>query len=579
MAQSLKGHVLILGDNDRASLTTVRSLGRAGLKVHLVAFESNSATRGSRHVFRIHHLGHPLVDTEGFVRRLLDVLGRQRFDLVVPTSDASLVPLMPWRDTLAARACLAFPDTEGFAATHGKHHTIAIAERLGIATPRTQAFYRPEEAADTSRLGPYPLVLKPTSSIIAGVPGRNEIRIVTAEAELRRWLPRMLQRCPVLVQEFCRGHGVGLDVLANRGDVIAAFQHRRVHEPRNGGASSYRASTPLSAELLDAARRFCREVRWTGPAMFEFKHDPQTGSNVLMEVNGRFWGSLALAVQAGVDFPRMLYEMLVLGQTRPTFTYRVPYFVRHSTADADWLLTSLRDPAGRQVLRQRGWRGLGAELVNVLLGREGYDLESLSDPRPALSAWGTFLRQKGSKLWQSVDERRCVRLAARQARDRQGLTRALRAARSILFVCHGNINRSAFAEKQLHATGGLRPALRIASAGLVPEGGHTSGPLSREVARDYGIDLSTHQSVALNPRMLDEFDLVFYMEPAHLRSIRAMNRSAIRKCYPLSVLDAHDGTVAIPDPDGRGRVTFEQVYRRIANCVTVLARSIGRPAA
>src|SRR5262245_32861757 len=93
-------HVLVLGDNDRAGLATVRSLGRAGMNVHLVAFEPSAGTRRSRYVYQIHRLGHPLEETDDFVARLLELLRRWPFDLVLPTSDKALVPLMPWRQEL-----------------------------------------------------------------------------------------------------------------------------------------------------------------------------------------------------------------------------------------------------------------------------------------------------------------------------------------------------------------------------------------------------------------------------------------------------------------------------------------------
>ncbi len=40
--------------------------------------------------------------------------------------------------------------------------------------------------------------------------------------------------------------------------------------------------------------------------MVEFKADARTGTPYLMEINGRFWGSLQLAIDAGVDFPAIL---------------------------------------------------------------------------------------------------------------------------------------------------------------------------------------------------------------------------------------------------------------------------------
>ena len=97
--------------------------------------------------------------------------------------------------------------------------------------------------------------------------------------------------------------------------------------------------------------------------MFEFKQ--QRGvAPVLMEVNGRFWGSLALAVHAGVDFPRLLYESDGPGPDDRVFEYRVPLYVRHTVRDVSLALRQrTRVPEGRDELihvpvSQPGARGL-----------------------------------------------------------------------------------------------------------------------------------------------------------------------------------------------------------------------------
>ena len=125
------GNVLVLGDNDRAGLTTVRSLGRAGLQVHLVASEASSITRRSRYVHRRYSLGRPLDEPDRFAARVLDLVRRRRFDLAVPTSDKTLLPLMARRLDLETYTRFAAPDQAGFEATYYKHITVAVARRLG----------------------------------------------------------------------------------------------------------------------------------------------------------------------------------------------------------------------------------------------------------------------------------------------------------------------------------------------------------------------------------------------------------------------------------------------------------------
>ena len=64
-------------------------------------------------------------------------------------------------------------------------------------------------------------------------------------------------------------------------------------------------------------------LRWHGPAQVEFKIDSRNGTARLMEVNGRFWGTLDLSIQAGMNFPLMACKMAIDGDIDPSFEYKI----------------------------------------------------------------------------------------------------------------------------------------------------------------------------------------------------------------------------------------------------------------
>lgn len=568
----------MLGDGDLAALAIVRSLGRYGLDVHLAAFERSPVTRRSRYVARVHELGHPLEDGPAFFDRLLALLRDVDFDLVIPTSDKALVPLIERREHVERLARVAAPGARGFDVTNRKDETIALARACGLRVPSTTRIASAEDLGQLDVGMPYPVVLKPVSSMLPGRPARNRVRYARCRDELEQRLPGMLVTCPVLVQELCPGRGMGLSVLARDGIVSAAFQHERVHEPPEGGAGSYRRSAPLDPGLLEGVRRFCRAIDWTGPAMFEFKRVTD-GPPVLMEVNGRFWGSLALAISAGVDFPRLLYESIVLGTTTEVFDYRVPHYVRHTLSDVPWWWANLRVPPGRaELLRVPASQWL-VEPINVIRGRERFDLESLSDPLPALAGWRDFANTAARAIRRRVERRLAVRRVERATdalrRSPTALARRVATAHSVLFVCQGNINRSAVAARMLerlrdHDQAGA--ALRIASAGFELLEGRPSPAVSRAVAAEMGLDLSAHRSSTVTAAMLDGFDLIVPMEPVHSARIAELRPAAAEKCVLLSAFDPEECTCGIPDPDGGSRDVFADVYARVVRCVRSLAQ-------
>ena len=124
-------------------------------------------------------------------------------------------------------------------------------------------------------------------------------------AELKERVTHTLQFGQVVLQEYFSGEGVGVEVIAKPGEVQYAFQHRRLHEvPLTGGGSSLRVVRRWRPTCWKPPRKLLRAIGWHGVAMVEFKHNPDTGAFRLIEINGRFWGSLPLAVAAGADFPR-----------------------------------------------------------------------------------------------------------------------------------------------------------------------------------------------------------------------------------------------------------------------------------
>ena len=133
--------------------------------------------------------------------------------------------------------------------------------------------------------------------------------------------------------------------------------------------------------------RLLGPLGWHGVAMMEFKQDRRTGRAFLMEVNGRFWGSLDLAVQAGVDFPYLSHQ-LALGEPIETpQTYQVGVRSRWLLGDLDHLLLRLFHRNNGQHLPDGMPSRARALLDFMQLAGAGlhYDVISRDDPRPFVS--------------------------------------------------------------------------------------------------------------------------------------------------------------------------------------------------
>jgi len=63
-------------------------------------------------------------------------------------------------------------------------------------------------------------------------------------------------------------------------------------------------------------------------------------------VNGRFWGSVQLAIDAGVDFPAMLVALALGQEPDPVLTYGTNARLQWEWGEVDHLIAVMRSPRG-----------------------------------------------------------------------------------------------------------------------------------------------------------------------------------------------------------------------------------------
>src|SRR5258705_44770 len=183
----------------------------------------------------------------------------------------------------------------------------------------------------------------------AGVRRQLLVPPVADAVECRRALAALPAAAfPVLVQRRVSGVGEGFFALRWGGRTIAMFAHRRLREkPPSGGVSTYRESIPLDERLAGPGLRLLDALDWQGVAMIECKREHETGRQVVMEINGRFWGSLQLAIDSGVDFPSLLVRCAA-GESVPGHRdYRVGVRSRWFWGDVDQLYLRLKARGSR----------------------------------------------------------------------------------------------------------------------------------------------------------------------------------------------------------------------------------------
>jgi predicted ATP-grasp superfamily ATP-dependent carboligase len=381
--------VLVTDAGRGSALAFIRSLGRRGWRV--VAADSDRRSPGFRSRFVRERVLYPppAEDADAAIEEVWQAARRLSVDLIVPVTDEIILPLSTARDRFAPVCRLALPDPAALAVTSNKRATLSLAERLGIPIPRTVVAGSLDEAVNRTTFG-WPVVVKPQWSRTYGEGSVKGFTVAYANSrdELARQMEILAGRCPALIQEYCPGEGHGVELLLDRGRVLAAFQHRRLHEvPITGGASSWRESVPLDPNLLSYSVRILSELSWTGLGMVEFKvgaKGPQ-----LMEVNGRVWGSLPLAVKSGMDFPARLADLYMAppspGPAAPDTTYALGQRCRNLELEVMWIAAAVAGQRRYPFLPAPTRRQGIAAAVRLVNPADGYDILSLHDPQPGVA--------------------------------------------------------------------------------------------------------------------------------------------------------------------------------------------------
>lgn len=342
-------NILILDANQRSALAAVRSLGEIPGNIVHAADSSNKALAGvSRFCHRYHQYPSPVDQLEKFSAWLVAFIERHEIHFLLPMTEITSRTALPLRDKLG-QCILPFAELDTVLALSDKWRLIQLASSIGIACPNTQYFANASEllGAPPER---FPIVVKPCLSRILheGAWISTSVHIAKDLNDLIRLTQKFtyLQSHPFLLQEYIPGHGAGIFALYRLSAPVTFFAHRRIREkPPSGGVSVLSESITASPQLLQITRKLLDHAQWHGVAMVEFRISPD-GTPYLMEVNTRFWGSLQLAIDSGVDFPKLLLQT-ALSPTDPidAINYKLGQRLRWLLGDIDNLYLTLRGPA------------------------------------------------------------------------------------------------------------------------------------------------------------------------------------------------------------------------------------------
>ena len=293
---AVSGPLVLVGFGEAyAAIETAWSLRDAGFRVAAYTRSGeHPAVRRVRGV-ELHEVAPPEAGVERTLEDLRSLIRTLEPDALMPLDDASVL----LSGTLEG-VTIAGPTGKRIEYALDKALQVEAARAAGLLVPPTAIV----TSADELKVREFPAFVKPARALyeVNDRLTRPTGSVVADEEELERaaaeeWHP------PLLVQPLLEGVGEGVFGLVAKNGVTALSAHRRVRmlNPQ-GSASSACESIAVDEELVAPIERFLTSIDWSGLFMVELLRDAE-GRAWFMELNGRAWGSMALARRRGFEYP------------------------------------------------------------------------------------------------------------------------------------------------------------------------------------------------------------------------------------------------------------------------------------
>jgi predicted ATP-grasp superfamily ATP-dependent carboligase len=323
--------ILTTDPEKRIGLYAIRYLGRAGADITSINnYLDNKKPIG----FYSKYLNHAVnLNNNEFYNGLEEFLrnNAHKYDILIPIDISKMLCVLDTQHKYGIPGKHLLPSRESIVTANDKSLLYSHLKRFGILSPQTLSNLSLKELDQKAKHFKYPCIIKfRGDSRKTHWKPDERYTIVNTPGQLIAEYRRMhdIEAFPI-IQEFIHGRGYGYFALFDKDRKLKAeFCHKRIREyPLSGGPSSC-CESYYNKELIAIGRKVLDSLEWRGLAMVEFKYDEHAKIFYVLEVNGRYWGSLPLAVESGVNFP-VLHALSALEiDYKPVLQYNIGVRVR-----------------------------------------------------------------------------------------------------------------------------------------------------------------------------------------------------------------------------------------------------------
>jgi len=379
--KSSRQTVLVVADNSQIGLWVVRSLGSAGLEVHVLACDATDPAADSTYAEGVWIMNVQAKDP-AYGPTVFEYASRVGAGSVMTVAEASHNALIAFRDQTHPCIHLFSPPADVFQRALDKHALMQTCEKLGIPVARGMTLSELTASPDKHSLR-FPLVLRTRDQVRGSQRAPWKVAYARNDAELTQLFDENRTLASnILVQEYHPGAEEHVHVLMHDGKafMVGAYIGEH-HMPLAGGITVRRAMCDHPGPARDAVL-LLESLQWQGVATAQFHYDPESDRYIFLEINPRFCAGIGTVIRAGFDSPYLVWQSHFEPELMQRRTIRIGLRSRILGGDTSWLLATLgNSPLPPDQTRLTAWRAM-AEYAFGFGPWMKDDMFTWSDPRP-----------------------------------------------------------------------------------------------------------------------------------------------------------------------------------------------------
>jgi protein-tyrosine-phosphatase len=545
----MRKKILILGSNDRASLACARSINKE-YDVYIARFTKfKSEACYSNTVKESFYVGTGSESISIVLSNIKSQHKKYNFDFILPVTDEALIigEELVTNNTLHDCTIL-IPEISQLQLAQDKYYIKQLCENIeGLRFPETNLITQLLFTEFDLKKWSFPLYVKTQRSAFKSKDALflYAVKKINSVTSLSNYLRDVLEHVDVLVQKPVIGFGLGLNVLAYKGEVQACSINERLHEPKGGGGGVYRKTRKPTELEYSMATKIVKQLNWTGPLMIELKKVDE--GFFLMELNCRFWGSLNGTIFSGHDLP-LSYIKMMDKQCIELLPEAKMVTSRNLLKDIAWTLKNNKPFELFKILLSP---------IDVFAGKDIYDVERLNDIKPAFFQilvkfnQYSFITKLNKIAFLAACKFKLLKIKSITDED---------ISKKISIICKGNVNRSAFAAHYFFKMSNIS----IESQSTIRMEKRKVSLLAYETAAKlFDIDMGKHRSISVFGRFND-YDIFLCMD---FRNVFELLEMGVAK-DKIRLFSCGE----VKDPHGGGVLEFEQCFNLIASEIEELVK-------